>query len=275
MRGPDEPAEPVKRPSEPSGAPRVDEGKEGTFWVTLDRPQAKNALSRAVNLELARLARELGAARDVRAVILTGAGDAFSAGADLKERRGVSAAETGPYVDAIAGAITAWAEMPKPTIAAMNGAAFGGGLELALACDFRIAAEEAVMGLSEVRLGIMPGAGGTQRLSRLVGVGRAKELVMTGRRIDARRALEIGLVGAVTAAAGLRDAAEALAAELGACAPLSVAMAKQAIDHGFGLPLADALALERRLYEVTLFSEDRNEGLRAFAEKRPPRFRGE
>lgn len=254
---------------------RVEAGAGGAVWVTLDRPEAKNALSRAVNVELARLAAELGQRRDVRAVVLTGAGGAFSAGADLKERRGVAAADTGPYVDAIAGAINAWADMPRPTIAALPGAALGGGLELALACDFRVAAEEAVMGLSEVRLGIMPGAGGTQRLPRLIGVARAKELVMTGRRIDARRALEIGLVSRVVPAGELRAAAEELAAELTGCAPLSVAMAKQAIDQGFALPLDRALALERRCYDVTLMSEDRNEGLRAFAEKRAPRFTGE
>lgn len=256
------------------GAIRVERGEDGVAWVTIDRPRAKNALSRAVNLELRRLAGELGADWSVRAVILTGGGDAFSAGADLKERRGVAAADSGPYVDAIAGAITAWAEMPKATIAAMGGVALGGGLELALACDFRIAAEGAVMGLSEVRLGIMPGAGGTQRLARLVGVARAKELVLTGRRIDAARALEIGLVSRVVPATELRRAAEELAGEIAACAPLSVAMAKRAIDQGVDLPLGEALALERRCYDVTLMSEDRNEGLRAFAEKRPPRFRG-
>ncbi len=257
-----------------ASAIRVERGDGGAVWVTLDRPEAKNALSRAVNVELRRLAVELGQDREVRAVVLGGANGAFSAGADLKERRGVSAADSGPYVDAISGAVTAWAEMPRPTIAAMSGPALGGGLEIALACDFRIASEDAVMGLSEVRLGIMPGAGGTQRLARLIGVARAKELVLTGRRIDALRALEIGLVSRVVPATELRAAAAELAAELSGCAPLSVAMAKQAIDQGSDLPMDQALALERRCYDVTLLSEDRNEGLRAFAEKRPPRFTG-
>lgn len=261
--------------SRADGAIKVARAADGSAWVTLDRPEAKNALSRAVNLELRRLAVELGIDRQVRAVVLTGAGGAFSAGADLKERRGVAAADSGPYVDAISGAINAWAEMPRPTIAAMSGPALGGGLELALACDLRIASEDAVMGLSEVRLGIMPGAGGTQRLTRLIGMARAKELVLTGRRIDARRALEIGLVSRVVPVAELRRAAEELAAELSACAPLSVAKAKEAIDLGVGLPLDQALAVERRCYDVTLASEDRNEGLRAFAEKRPPRFTGD
>ena len=256
------------------GAIRVERAEGGAVWVTLDRPQARNALSRAVNLELIELAGRLGEDPSVRAVLLTGAGPAFCAGADLIERRGVSAADSGPYIDAISGAIRAWAEMPRATVALLNGAAFGGGLELALACDLRIAAEGAVMGLTEVRLGIMPGAGGTQRLARLVGVARAKELCLTGRRIDARRALEIGLVSQVVPPGELRAAGEAVAAELAGCAPLSVAMAKRAIDEGSDLPLPDALALERRCYDVTLMSEDRNEGLRAFAEKRPPRFTG-
>jgi len=253
---------------------RVERREGGAVWVTLSRPEAKNALSRALNLELARVAGELGGDPDVRAVLLTGAGDAFSAGADLKERKGVPAAESGPFIDAISGAIRAWAEMPKATIALLNGAAFGGGLELALACDFRIAADTAVMGLSEVRLGIMPGAGGTQRLARLVGVARAKELVLTGRRIDAARALSLGLVSRVVPPGELARAGQELADEIAGCAPLSVAMAKRAIDEGVDLPMADALALERRCYDVTLVSEDRNEGLRAFAEKRPPRFTG-
>ena len=253
---------------------RVERGDGGAVRVTLSRPEAKNALSRALNLELLALAGQLGADPAVRAVILTGAGDAFCAGADLKERRGIAAADSGPFIDAISGAIRAWAEMPKATIALINGAAFGGGLELALACDFRLAADSAVMGLSEVRLGIMPGAGGTQRLARLLGVARAKELVMTGRRIDAARALAIGLVSRVVPAGELERAGQELADELAACAPLSIAMAKRAIDDGSDLPMPDALALERRCYDVTLMSEDRNEGLRAFAEKRPPRFTG-
>lgn len=253
---------------------RVERGKAGSVWVTIHRPSAKNALSRAVNLELMRLAFALGEADDVRAVVITGAGDAFCAGADLKERRGVSAQDSGPYIDAISGAIRAWAEMPRPTVALMNGAAFGGGLELALACDFRIAVAGAQMGLSEVRLGIMPGAGGTQRLPRLIGAARAKELILTGRRIDAEQAMAMGLVSRVVAADELRRAGEELAEELGLCAPLSVAQAKRAIDHGSDLVLDEALAFERECYDVTLFSDDRNEGLAAFAEKRPPRFKG-
>ena len=253
----------------------VERTAAGVAWVTLNRPEARNALSRAVNLELARLAVELGADPEVRAIVLTGAGEvAFCAGADLKERKGIEAKDTGPFIDAIAGGINAWANLPKPTIAALNGSAYGGGLELALACDFRIAVRTAELGLTEVRLGIMPGAGGTQRLPRLVGVAVAKEMILLGRRISATRAHEVGLVTCVVEPGALRDEVERLLGELGACAPLSVAKAKEAIDRGVDLPIDDALVLERHCYDVTLFSEDRNEGLRAFAERRPPKFLG-
>jgi enoyl-CoA hydratase/carnithine racemase len=249
---------------------------DGVVWVTLNREGARNALSLAVNKQLKKLATEFEEDKTVRAVVLTGAGtQAFCAGADLKERKGVSADKTRPYVDAISGAITAIAELNKPTFAAMNGSAYGGGLELALACDFRIAVETAEFALTEVRLGIMPGAGGTQRMTRLIGVARAKELILLGRKIDARRACDMGLVHAVVRAGALESTVNAWLLELGGCAPMSVSMAKQAIDDGIGLPIDKALELERKLYEVTLFTEDRNEGLRAFAEKRPPQFRGQ
>ncbi len=244
-------------------------------WVILDRPEAMNALSRQLNLELATIARALGDDPELRAVVLTGAGDrAFSAGADLKERKGVSAAETGPYVDAISGAIDAVAAIPRVTIAAVNGYAFGGGFELALACDIRIASDKAAFGLTEVRLGIMPGAGGTQRLPRAIGLAAAKELILTGRRIDAARALALGVVSQVVPAGELEEAAQQIADELEGCAPVSLAKAKEAIEAGVDLPIADGLKLERACYDVTLFTEDRNEGLRAFADKRPPRYRG-
>lgn len=254
--------------------PVVERTSEGVVWVTLDRPAARNALSRAVNVELRRLAGELAADRSVRAVVLTGRGDAFCAGADLKERRGVPAADSGPFIDAISGAIDAWARLPHVTIGALNGSAYGGGLELALACDLRVIVEGAELGLTEVRLGIMPGAGGTQRLPRLVGVAAAKEMILLGRRIPAARAKELGLVLDVVAADRLRATVDGLCAELTGCAPRSLAMAKAAIDRGVDVGLDEGLRIERQCYDVTLFSEDRDEGLRAFAEKRPPRYTG-
>jgi enoyl-CoA hydratase/carnithine racemase len=244
-------------------------------WVTLNRPAVRNALSLEVNNRLQVIATELEHDEDVRAVVITGAGEqAFCAGADLKERRGIPAGETGPYVNAIGGAINGWAELRKPTIAAMNGAAFGGGLELAMACDFRILVEGAEVGLTEVRLGIMPGAGGTQRLPRLIGEARAKEMILLGRRIGAARAHEIGLVHQVVPRGQLVKSVEALLAELDGCAPLSIQQAKTAIERGHGRPMDEALDLERQLYDVTLYSEDRDEGLAAFAEGRPPRYQG-
>ena len=249
--------------------------KEGTAHVTINRPAARNALSRATNEELIAVAADLARNPDVRVVVLRGAGDkSFCAGADLKERKGVAAEDTGPFVDAISGAINAWAALPQPTIAVVNGFAFGGGMELAIACDLRIASDNALFGLTEVRLGIMPGAGGTQRLPRLIGVAAAKELILLGNRIDAARALRIGLVLDVVPYAGLDDRVESMLAELALCAPKSTQMAKRAIDRGIEVGIDEGLRIERDCYEVTLYTDDRNEGLKAFSEKRPPVYNG-
>jgi len=253
----------------------VVEEKAGVAWVTLNRPDVRNALSRALNLKLTDIALELDQRDSVRAIVLTGAGDkAFCAGADLKERKGIAANDSTPFINAIASAIETWGEIRKPTIAMMNGSAYGGGLELAMACDLRIIVASAEVGLTEVRLGIMPGAGGTQRLPRLVGEARAKELILLGRRISATRAAEIGLVHQVVERAQLQATVDGLLAELAGCAPLSLMSAKSAIQRGYGMPLSEALAVERECYEVTLFSEDRDEGLAAFAEGRPPKYLG-
>ena len=253
----------------------VVEDQQGVVWVTLNRPEVRNALSRDVNLELQDIAQSFQQRDDVRAVVITGAGDkAFCAGADLKERKGVTAAETAPYLNAIAGAIESWGAIKAPTLCLMNGSAYGGGLELAMACDFRVLVEGAEVGLTEVRLGIMPGAGGTVRMPCLIGEARAKELILLGRRIPAARALEIGLVTRVVPRERLRAEADAILADLLACAPISVTAAKASIERGYGTSIDDALRIERECYERTLFSEDRDEGLAAFAEGRPPRYRG-
>ncbi|HEY0190603.1 MAG TPA: enoyl-CoA hydratase-related protein [Kofleriaceae bacterium] len=251
------------------------ETRGNIVWVTLNRPEVRNALSLAVNEELLEIATSFEYRPEVHAVVITGAGDkAFCAGADLKERRGVSASEASPYINAISSAINRWGEIRKPTICAMNGSAYGGGLELALACDFRLLVEGAELGLTEVRLGIMPGAGGTQRLPRLIGEARAKEMILLGRRVSARRALEIGLVHQVVATGGLPAAIDAMLAELAGCAPVSVREAKAAVERGYGKPLHDGLDIERECYDVTLFSEDRDEGLAAFAAGRAPSYQG-
>jgi enoyl-CoA hydratase/carnithine racemase len=225
-------------------------------------------------VELQRAVTALATDASVRAVIVTGSGKAFSAGADLKERRGFTLEETRAFLEQLGTLLSALAALPCPVIAAINGAAFGGGLELALACDFRIAAEGAPMGLVETRLGIIPGAGGTQRLARLIGVARAKELIVTGRRLDAAAARGWGIVSEVVPPAELEAAAQRLADEIAGAAPLAVAQAKAAIDGGVGLSLGEGLLLERRAYEVVLTSADRDEGLAAFAEKRTPVFQG-
>jgi enoyl-CoA hydratase/carnithine racemase len=263
----------------PTSEPLVTVDRRGPVaWLTLCRPDAANALSRLLVAEFVEAITLIGAdARGggpVRAVVITGAGKSFSAGADLKERRTMTEGETRTFLAELNDALTALAALPCPVIAAMNGAAFGGGLELALACDIRVAAAGAVMGLIEARLGIIPGAGGTQRLTRIVGLARAKEMILTGRRLDAAAACEFGLVSVVVAPEQLEATVLRLVDDIVACGPLAVAQAKAAIDGGMGLPLRDGLAFERRCYEVVLRSADRDEGLRAFSEKRPPAFQG-
>lgn len=246
-------------------------------WVTLHRPEVMNALSYDTLVALRAVTARLAADDAVRVVCVTGAGGkAFCAGADLKERVSFTEERTRAFVQAIGDAFAEVAALPQPTIAVLNGVAFGGGLELALACDLRIASDGARMGLTETALAIIPGAGGTQRLPALVGVARAKELILTARRVDAAEALSLGLVNAVAPAAGLRDAARALAESIAANGPLAVRAAKEAVDlvHRGG-SLDENLARERQLYlERVLPSRDRLEALAAFRDKRAPRFEG-
>jgi len=264
----------VNTPPDPSPEVLV-ERRGDAAWLTLNRPGAMNALSRGLVAALAAAVRAVRNESWVRAVVITGAGDkAFCAGADLRERRTMTLDDTRQFLLELGAALEEIARFPTPVIAAMNGVAFGGGLELALACDLRLCAESVEMGLVEVRLGIIPGAGGTQRLARVAGAAVAKELILTGRRIAAARAAELGIVTRVVAAADLVPAAERLAAEIAECGPLAVSTAKGAIDDGAGLPLGEALALERARYETVLTSDDRNEGLAAFLEKRSPLFKG-
>jgi methylglutaconyl-CoA hydratase len=264
-----------------AGAPGIVlvERRDTAAFVTLNRPEAANALSRALVAALvdafAALGAELAGGGDIRVVVVTGAGDkAFCAGADLKERRTWTLDDTRVFLGELNALMDAVAAFPRPVIAAINGLALGGGLELALACDLRIAAETAEVGLPEVRLGIIPGAGGTQRLVRIAGLAAAKELTLTGRRVAATRALELGIVSEVAAAGALADTAARWARELAGAAPLALAAAKRAIDDGAARPLSDGLAVERASYEQVLITADRNEGLDAFIQKRPPEFKG-
>ena len=251
---------------------------DGLAWITLERPEVRNALSFDTLGRLGELVAQLASDRAVRVVLVTGRGDqAFCAGADLKERVGFTEAQTRAFVQRIGDTFTALAAMPQPSIAVLNGVAFGGGLELALACDLRVAVEGVRMGLTETSLAIIPGAGGTQRLPRVVGAARAKDLILTARRVDAAEAASLGLVDRLAAPGTLRETALELASAIAANGPLAVAAAKQAIDEAAaGLDLAAGLLRERALYlERVLPSQDRLEALAAFRDKRPPRFRGE
>jgi len=244
------------------------------IW-TIDGEGRRNAISRAMLKELGELVARVSTGREVRVVILTGAGDkAFCAGADLKERATMAEDDVRAFLDGLRRTFRALEKSDCIFIAAINGAAFGGGTELALACDLRVAAPAAEMGLTETRLGIIPGGGGTQRLSRLIGVGRAKDLILTARSINAAEAFSVGLVNRLAPEGHLLEVAFGLAEAVVKNAPIAVSTAKHAIDEGTGLELDDSLVLELRRYEEILKTEDRQEGLRAFAEKRPPVYKG-
>ena len=243
---------------------------------TIDREARRNALSRATLLAFGALAREAETNDAVRAVIIRGSGTlAFCAGADLKERQGMSDDDVRAQIDLYRSELGAVDRLSKPVVAAIDGVAFGGGLELALVCDLRIATGRAQLALPETSLGIIPGAGGTQRLPAMIGEARAKELVLLGRRLRAAEALEWGIVNRVVS-----DDADLLAetlawiAPLAEGAPLAAAAALRALDGARGTSLEQGLLLEKDCYETVLRSEDRREALRAFAEKRSPHFRG-
>lgn len=252
----------------------IETGDAVETW-TIAREASRNALTRALVEELGEHVARVSTSSSVRAVVITGQGDrAFCAGADLKDRAGMSDADVRDWLELLYRVFRSIEKSPKIFIAALNGAAFGGGLELALACDLRVADPAAVVGLTEVKLGIIPGGGGTQRLPRLIGVARAKELIFTGRRVDAAEALSIGLVNRVGARGEALSTALNLASEIAANAPLAVVQAKRAIDEGLELAFDEAARFELEMYHPLLDTEDRLEGLRAFREKRPPRYQG-
>ncbi|WP_437334302.1 enoyl-CoA hydratase-related protein [Sorangium sp. So ce296] len=244
--------------------------------LTIDRADRRNALSRDALLAFGRLGRELVDDPAVRAIVITGAGDkAFCAGADLKERQGMSPDDVRRQVGLYRTELGVLARSPKPVIAAINGVAFGGGLELALICDLRVAAPHAELALPETSLGIIPGAGGTQRLPRVVGEARAKEMILLGRKLAAAEALAWGLVNRVSPeGTPVVDDAIAWIEPIASGAPIAQAAALRAIEDGYDVPLDLGLEVERVHYDETLRSEDRLEALRAFAEKRKPVYRG-
>src|SRR5713226_6189216 len=251
------------------------EAQDGVALITLDRPDVLNAMNNQMRTELFEIFTRLRMDESVKVVVVTGGGDrAFSAGADIRE---FLEPPTPTHFRESRKRLDFRSEMDRcsqPIIAAIRGYAFGGGLELALACDIRIASEDAQLGLTEVNLAIIPGGGGTQRLPRLVGRGRALEMILTGARIDAREAWRIGLVERVVPAADVLAAARELARALTEKAPVALRYAKEAVVKGLELPLADGLRLENDLATLLRTTEDRIEGAKAFLEKRKPRFTG-
>jgi len=234
-----------------------------------------NAFNYQLLLELGQVVEGIRIDPDVRVVVFTGSGDrAFSVGADLKERKTLTESMVRRNLNKIGDVFTMIDQLPQPTIAVINGFAFGGGMELALACDFRIAADSAVMGLTETGLAIIPGAGGTQRLPRLIGESKAMELILTARRVSAEEALNLGMVTQKAPLDSLEETVNTFVGSLLANGPIAIQQAKFAIKQGMMADLQTGLAIERKAYEMTMPTEDRVEALIAFSEKRKPVFKG-
>jgi len=247
----------------------------GIGWITINRPDKLNALNRETVDELRAAFLDYRGDPDVGAVILTGSGDkAFIAGADIAELSRLDGESGRAYVRNGQELTKLMEYFPKPVIAAVNGFALGGGTEMALACHVRIASENAKLGQPEVKLGLIPGFGGTQRLSRLVGKGKALELILTGKIIGAQEAFRIGLVNQVVPLAELIPVSEVLAREMTANGPFALAYGIEAVQKGFDIPLDEALELEAELFGKTCATADSKEGTKAFLEKRKPEFRG-
>jgi enoyl-CoA hydratase len=254
-------------------APGPEVPVEGVALVTLDRPDVLNAIDTETLRQLVEALERLDAKPDCRAIVLTGAGSrAFAAGADIREM-----AQATPVSLSVEGTFPRWdrlREIRSPLIAAVRGYALGGGCELAMACDVVICGDDAVFGQPEVRIGVMPGAGGTQRLVRAIGKSRAMEMILTGRTMPAREAEAHGLVSRVVAAEETLSVALALAAEIAALPPLAVRSAKASVNRAFELSLGAGLEAERQAFFLLFATEDQAEGMRAFLDKRPPAWRG-
>lgn len=247
------------------------DSERGVATITFDNPEKHNRLPMTARGQLADLFDELSADAATRVIVLTGAGErAFSAGGDV-----MGFLETDPpTLSRLAWNVAAAERCPKPVVAKLQGFVLGVGLELALASDFRIAADTVELGLPEIRLGMIPGSGGTQRLARMIGLGRAKNMIMRGQRIDAEEALRIGLLSEVHPAGELEPAVDKLICELTALSPLALAMAKRVLNHAYDGPLGTGLEIEGLAYGLLRTSHDFDEGVHAFVEKRKPRFEG-
>ncbi len=251
------------------------EQKEHVAVVTLNRPESMNAFNYDMLAELGQVVDAIRINPDIRLVIFRGAGGrAFSVGADLKERKTLTTEQVKRNLYKIGEVFTTIENLPQPTVAMLDGFAFGGGMELALACDFRIASEKSVMGLTETSLAIIPGAGGTQRLPRLIGESKALELILTARKLSAKEALDYGLVTKVSSDSTIVEETEAFVMSILANGPIALQQAKFAVKNGMNADLQTGLQIERKAYELTIPTEDRVEALIAFGEKRKPQFKG-
>eukprot|EP00879_Flechtneria_rotunda_P020179 GHRR01021220.1.p1 GENE.GHRR01021220.1~~GHRR01021220.1.p1 ORF type:complete len:262 (+),score=91.38 GHRR01021220.1:407-1192(+) len=249
---------------------------EGISVISLSRSDAKNAIGRQLLRELQEAINTLRQERSTRCVIIRSTCEGtFSAGADLKERATMTQAEAAEFVNTLRRTFTEMAALPMPAIAVLEGYAFGGGAELALACDLRIADTTAQLAFPEARLGIIPGAGGTQRLPRLIGLSAAKELIFSARRLSGSEAARLGLVDHCVEKGKAMERALEVAREIAQCAPLSLRAAKAAINLGIEVDLGTGLKMEEAVYTQLLPTKDRMEGLKAFAEKRTPKYTGE
>jgi len=249
--------------------------EEGIGWITLNRPHRLNTLTGDMVGEMHSVLDDFEADKEIKCIVITGAGDkAFSAGADVTAFQGLTPA-TAVEASARGQALYSRLEkISKPVIASLNGYALGGGLEMAIACDFRVAAENAEMGQTESNLGLIPGWGGTQRLVRIIGFPKAKELIMLGNRINAEEALRIGLVTKVVPKAKLQEETVALARKLADGPPVALRLAKEAINFGTQVPLDIGLKLEAEAFGIALSTKDVMEGVSAFMSKRKPEFKG-
>ncbi|CAG0923962.1 unnamed protein product [Notodromas monacha] len=253
--------------------------ERGVGVLELNRAKARNALSRAMIENLESALESLAEDTNTRVLVLkSGVPGVFCAGADLKERLTMPESQVAPFVSRLRALMSRLASLPMPTIAAVDGLAVGGGLEMALACDLRVLSSDATLGLVETKLGIIPGAGGTQRLPRIVGAAKAKELVLTGRLVTPSEALNIGLVNEVVEQIESRNAAflraKGLADVMASNGPIALRMAKKAIDEGSELTMSEAMRVEEACYAGVVPTKDRIEGLAAFQEKRKPVFKG-
>jgi enoyl-CoA hydratase len=251
------------------------EDESGIGKITINRPQQLNALNSEVFSELNKMIKHIDEDKNIKVAIITGSGDkAFAAGTDIKEMKDMSPLEARDFAILGGKAIDGIENSIKPVIAAVNGFALGGGCELSMACDLRIASDQAKLGQPEVNYSIIPGGGATQRLPRIVGLGRAKELIFTGDIINAQDAFQMGLVNRVVPSDRLMDEARTIAEKILSKGPLAVRFAKEAVNLAMELPLTEGLRREIQLFSKTCGTEDKNEGARAFLEKRSPHFKG-